>query len=109
MPMTMDHIVPEAAGGPTTEVNLWLACNRCNEFKGKQSHAFDPETGERVPLFNPRLQSWYDHFAWSDDSTHIVGRTPVGRATVAALQLNNPEIVIARRLWASVGWWPPLD
>ena len=26
MPMEMEHIIPEAAGGTTTEENLWLAC-----------------------------------------------------------------------------------
>ena len=26
MPMTLDHIIPEAAGGPSSEENLWLAC-----------------------------------------------------------------------------------
>ena len=104
--MTVDHIVPLAAGGTNIEENLWLACNRCNGFKGVQTRATDPLTGEPTALFNPRLQSWTDHFAWSDDSTAIIGRTPVGRATIDALKLNNPEIVVTRRLWVQVGWWP---
>jgi len=48
MPMTVDHIVPSAAGGSDTEQNLCPACRRCNEFKGTQTHARDSETGERV-------------------------------------------------------------
>jgi 5-methylcytosine-specific restriction endonuclease McrA len=39
MPMSVDHIEPEAVGGATTEENLWLACRRCNEFKGARSCA----------------------------------------------------------------------
>ena len=109
MPMTLDHIIPEAAGGPSSEENLWLACRRCNEFKGPQTHARDPLTGKQVRLFNPRQQKWSDHFAWSEDGTEIQGLTPCGRATVTALKLNNPEIVVARRLWVSAGWWPPED
>lgn len=109
MPMTLDHIIPEAAGGPSSEENLWLACQRCNEFKGAQTHARDPLTSRRVRLFNPRQQKWSDHFAWSEDGTEIQGLTPCGRATVEALKLNNPEIVVARRLWVSAGWWPPED
>jgi len=109
MTMTLDHIIPEAAGGPSSEENLWLACRRCNEFKGTQTHARDPLTGREVRLFNPRQQKWSDHFAWSEDGTKIQGLTPCGRATVAALKLNSPEIVVARRLWVSVGWWPPED
>ena len=107
--LTLDHIIPEAAGGPTAEDNLWLACRRCNEFKGVHTHAVDPQTGERVPLFNPRRQVWGEHFAWDEPGVSIVGKTVCGRATVVALQLNNPEIVVTRRLWVSAGWWPPRD
>ena len=107
MPMTLDHIIPEAAGGSSSEENLWLACRRCNEFKGTQTHARDPLTDRHVRLFDPRQQRWSEHFAWSEDGTEIQGLTPCGRATVVALQLNNPEIVVARRLWVSAGWWPP--
>ncbi|MBE7557132.1 MAG: HNH endonuclease [Anaerolineales bacterium] len=109
MPMTIDHIIPQAANGPTTEENLWLACRRCNEFKGGQTHAPDPQTSEWIALFNPRQQTWTEHFAWSEDGVEILGKTPCGRATIMALQMNNPEIIVARRLWVSVGWWPPQD
>jgi len=109
MPMTMDHIIPSAGGGPTTEENLWLACRRCNEFKGMQTHALDTETGKNVSLFNPRQQNWIEHFEWSEDGTEIIGKTPCGHATVVALKMNNSEIVVARRLWVSVGWWPPIE
>lgn len=30
----MDHVVPEALGGPTTAENLVLACRPCNRSKG---------------------------------------------------------------------------
>lgn len=56
--MVIDHIRPEAAGGLTCEDNLCLACHACNEFKGAQTHARDPQTGRRVRLFNPRTQRW---------------------------------------------------
>jgi len=48
-----------------------------------------------------------EHFAWDKDATHIVGLTPTGCATVTALNLNNPYIVPARRLWTLAGWHPP--
>lgn len=109
MPMTLDHIIPQAAGGSTIEENLWLACRRCNEFKGVQTHALDPETGEQISLFNPRRQIWNEHFEWSQDGVEILGKTACGRATVIALQMNNPEIIVTRRLWVSAGWWPPQE
>jgi hypothetical protein len=33
----------------------------------------------------------------------------VGRATVAALNMNHPLIVEARYRWVQVGWHPPQD
>lgn len=109
MPLVIDHIIPEAKGGASADNNLWLACRRCNEFKGAQTTAADPETGEQVPLFNPHAQQWADHFAWREEGTMIVGLTPSGRATVAALKLNNDYIVRSRRRWVSTGWHPPQD
>jgi HNH endonuclease len=109
MPMEFDHLIPQADRGITREENLWLSCRRCNAFKGRQTHAHDPHSTEWVALFNPRQQVWIDHFTWGEDGTEILGKTPCGRATVATLRMNNAEIVVARRLWVSVGWWPPND
>lgn len=108
-PMVIDHLIPESQGGPTARENLWIACRRCNEFKGSQTQAVDPHTKKSVPLFNPRQQSWWVHFAWSGDGAEIIGLTAVGRATIGALRLNNPEIVAARSLWVQAGWHPPHD
>jgi 5-methylcytosine-specific restriction endonuclease McrA len=54
--MEFDHLIPQAAGGTTLEENLWLACRRCNAFKGMQIHAHDSQNAEWVALFNPRQQ-----------------------------------------------------
>lgn len=108
-PLHVEHIIPEAAGGPSVEENLWLACSVCNNTKGVQTTAQDPLTGQPVPLYNPRSQAWSDHFAWSSDGDQIIGLTPVGRATVVALQLNTPLRVQARQRWVLVGWHPPRD
>lgn len=104
---TIEHLIPTARGGSSEEENLWISCRRCNGAKGTQVDAIDPESGQRVSLFNPRAQAWKEHFTWSSDGTLIVGLTPNGRATVAALQMNHLDIVKARRLWVSVGWHPP--
>jgi hypothetical protein len=104
--LSIEHIIPEARGGKTVEENLWLACHACNEFKSARVQGQDPVTRKRARLWNPRRQSWHEHFCWSEDGTEIVGLTPCGRATVAALQLNRSELVAARSLWVQVGWWP---
>lgn len=106
-PMTVDHIVPQAQGGPTTFDNLCFACRRCNEFKGSATIAYDPLTDENVLLFHPRTQTWSKHFAWDASETRVTGLTAIGRATVVALNMNNEIIVDARRRWVSVGWHPP--
>jgi len=108
-PMDIDHLLPESLGGPTEEQNLWLACSLCNDKKGDRVAVLDPVTGVRVRLFNPRRERWLDHFTWSADGCRITGRTPQGRATVIALDLNRPSLVHARRAWVSVGWHPPKE
>jgi hypothetical protein len=91
-------------------VNLWLGCPICNGHKAAKTHATDPQTGTTVPLFNPRIQKWTEHFRWSDDGVRIIGLTPIGRATVVALCLNEDAIALeVRRSWVSVGWHPPRD
>jgi hypothetical protein len=107
MPLEYDHLYPESLGGATARENLWLACTRCNDFKGDRIEGVDPDTSESVSLFNPRTQSWHTHFAWSTSGTHVFGLTPVGRATVSTLRLNNEFIIVTRRFWVEAGWWPP--
>lgn len=109
MPPTIDHIVPVSLGGSHERENLAAACYRCNEYKGARTHAVDPQSGELYSLFNPRTHSWYEHFAWANGGTHIVGLTSIGRATVVALRLNNEYVVEARAMWIARDWHPPED
>jgi hypothetical protein len=105
----VDHIHPRSKGGRTALDNLSLACASCNGSKLDIVQAADPQTGERVPLFNPRQQAWHEHFAWSEDGTLVIGITACGRATVTLLQLNRPLAVAARTIWVSVNRHPPAD
>lgn len=107
--LEIDHIIPQARGGTNDESNLFLACPMCNSYKADRSETVDPQSGETVPLFNPRTDRWHDHFEWIEDGTIILGKTPRGRATVAALNMNHPDIVSVRRLWVIAGWHPPAD
>jgi hypothetical protein len=66
----------------------------------------DPETQQEVPLFNPRTDRWTDHLAW-DEEWRIVGLTPIGRATIAALNLNHPRRVLIREAEEWFGLFPP--
>ena len=108
LPGEVDHIVPRILDGPTTADNLCFACSSCNGYKRARLHGIDPETGQEIPLFHPRRQVWRDHFAWSQDVTRVIGLTPCGRATIEALRLNHPFIMVARSIWARVGLHPPI-
>ncbi len=109
IPLVMEHILPRSLGGMDDRENLAASCYRCNEFKGAKTHAVDPETGQLVTLFNPRSQTWTDHFTWVNGGTHIAGMTPTAQATVRALRLNNENIIEARAIWIEAGWHPPTD
>jgi hypothetical protein len=101
----VDHVIPRAADGPTTADNLALACVSCSLRKWAKQTAVDPDTGDEVPLFNPRSQTWDDHFRW--DGARVVPLTPTGRATAVSLAMNRPVILAIRLEELARGRHPP--
>jgi hypothetical protein len=101
----LDHIVPLAADGPTTADNLAVACVTCSLKKAARSRARDPKTKRLVRLYHPRRQAWSDHFRWTQ-TWWLVGRTPTGRATIAALGMNRLAVIAIRRLLAGLSRFP---
>jgi len=57
--------------------------------KGPNLTGIDPLTDAITGLFYPRRDRWEEHFEWSD--FHIVGKTGVGRATAAVLDMNGDD------------------
>ena len=100
----IDHVIAEKHGGATEADNLDYACAQCSRFKGSEIATFDPQTGQIVPLFNPRTQSWQDHFR--HDGAVIMTLSPQGRATERLLQLNQIDRVLLRRELISAGRYP---
>lgn len=82
-----EHIIARQHGGSDHDSNLALACNHCNLHKGPNLSAIVPQTKQVVPLFHPRRQRWTEHFVQED--IYIIGLTPVGRATVQLLKMND--------------------
>jgi hypothetical protein len=107
MPLEVDHIIPEARGGPTVLDNLALAYSVCNARKASRFTAVDPNTDRCIRLFNPALQRWSSHFAWSNDGLTIHGKTACGRATALALGLNDLWRQRIRLIWILAGSGPP--
>jgi hypothetical protein len=58
-------------------------------------------------LFNPRRHKWKKHFRW--DGPVLVGKTPVGRTTIAVLAMNEPEAVVVREALIEEGSFPPVE
>jgi HNH endonuclease len=106
---SLEHIRPRSRKGKRTVGNLAFSCQGCNNHKYNRTKAPDPVSGANVPLFHPRRHRWVDHFVWSDDATHILGLTRIGRATVEALQLNREALVNLRRVLVEAGEHPPQD
>jgi len=101
----VDHVTPVAAGGATALENLALACVSCSLRKGARQSAPDPTTGKEAPLFHPRADSWRRHFRW--EGNLIIGLTPTGRVTVAALNMNRSLMLAIRGEEMLRGRHPP--
>lgn len=91
----VEHIIAKQHQQCDDPSNLALACNKCNLHKGTNLVTIDEVTGDRVDLFNPRTDSWDDHFAFI--GPEIVGLTPMGRATARLLQMNTERRLILRQ------------
>ena len=105
----IEHIIPLDKGGKNTADNLALSCQGCNSHKYTKTEARDPLTKKSATLFHPRRQTWAEHFTWNQDCTLVVGLTPTGRATIAALQLNRIGVVNLRQLLFAAGKHPPTE
>ena len=73
----VDHVIPVKHGGQTASENLAYACAACNRFKGTDFAARDRISEETVLLFNPRIQTWREHFTLG--GARIVALTATGR------------------------------
>jgi hypothetical protein len=104
-PFQIDHIIAEQHGGRTVASNLALACLADNNHKGPNLAGIDPESGKRAWLYNPRRHKWSRHFRWQGPT--LVGRTPIGRATIAVLAINLPHRVAQRAALIAEGVFPP--
>lgn len=103
-PYQLDHIVAKQHDGPTTADNLALACLHCNAHKGPNIAGRDRTTRRLTPLFHPRRHKWKSHFKWQ--AARIVGRSAIGRVTVAVLNMNGEFLLRLREELARIGDFP---
>jgi len=101
----VEHVIPNCQGGPDSADNLALSCPGCNLTKATRTSAPDPETSAVFAAVQSRTDSWPDHLSW--EGHRLLGRTPRGRALVAALNLNHPRRLHIREAEALFGLFPP--
>jgi hypothetical protein len=89
--------------------NLALSCAGCNGYKLNHTKSRDPLSARLVRLFHPRRDHWADHFLWSEDALNILPVSRIGRATLALLKLNRPELRNLRRALLALQEHPPAD
>jgi hypothetical protein len=104
---SVEHIIPLVKGGTHDLENLAWSCQGCNSRKYVSIEALDAVTGQTVPLYHPRRDRWFVHFAWNEDYTLVIGLTATGRATLEKLQLNRLGVVNLRRVLVSLELHPP--
>lgn len=94
-PFHVEHVIARQHGGNEDLENLCWSCSRCNLYKGPNIASLDSDTRELAGLYDPRKLSWKDHFTMRD--AHILGLSPVGRATVRLLRMNDVRRLDLRR------------
>lgn len=104
LPFEVDHIISEKHGGETNSENLCFSCPYCNGYKGSDIGSIDRQTGVLTLLFNPRQQTWLEHFRLN--GARIEPLTPEGRVTVFLLRLNREEQVAEREGLIELGRYP---
>jgi hypothetical protein len=100
-PFQLEHVRARKHSGRTMLANLAWSCLPCNSYKGANVAGFDPETDSLEPLFNPRHDTWKDHFVW--EAATLVGLTAIGRATIDVLRINRSERLLHRQLLLASG------
>jgi hypothetical protein len=101
----VEHIVPRKHHGTDARDNLCFSCYQCNVFKGPIVAGPDPVTGGATFLFNPRTQTWAEHFRIEDDGV-LIGLTPEGRLTVDVMRMNDEDRVLYRQYALSISEYP---
>ena len=103
-PFQIDHVIARQHGGVSAARNLALACLHCNAHKGPNIAGMDPKRRRMARLFNPRRHKWVRHFRWVE--AYLVGRTEIGRTTVAVLNMNGDYLLRLRQELLREGLFP---
>jgi HNH endonuclease len=102
-PFDVEHFIPTSKQGSNDDENLALACRSCNLHKANRISGSDRQI--EIRFFNPRVDQWNEHFQPAPTG-ELIGKTPIGRVTIASLNMNAPAQLSARRLWIQWNLFP---
>jgi hypothetical protein len=103
----ISYIIPARHGGTGNADNLSLICLPCSRGKGADTASVDSQSKDEmviVHLFNPRQDSWTEHFRVVDGK--IEPLTATGRVTAKLLDFNQTQRVEIRRRLQKLNRYP---
>ena len=100
----VDHIIGIQHGGPNSPTNLAYVCSPCNWKKGPNISTILDLYGPLIPLYNPRLQDWFEHFEVANGV--LIPLSLVAEATIKLLELNQPNKIEERFEMILAGFYP---
>jgi hypothetical protein len=104
--LQIDHIISVKHGGPTALENLAAACILCNRQKGSDVGTVLAD-GRFTRFFNPRIDSWAEHFRLAVATIEPISE--IGEGTARILQFNAAERVAERQELIAHGRYPALQ
>ena len=102
-PFHIEHIISKQHGGTDDLNNLAYSCSWCNWKKGPNIATVLVEGGSLLPLFNPRNQTWSDHFRVEEGA--IIGFSDIAEGTIQLLEMNKAELIIERKELMEAGFY----
>ena len=99
----IEHIIALQHGGSSLLNNLAYCCSPCNWKKGTNIAIILEFGGNLVPLFNPRMQNWFEHFEINKGK--LIALSDVGKATIKLLELNLPMKIEERFEMSLAGFY----
>jgi hypothetical protein len=99
----VEHIISLKHGGSSAPDNLAYACAFCNRHKGSDVGSVS-QAGEFKRFFNPRTDSWSEHFRLVANVIQPV--TAIGEVTARVLRFNHTDQLLERARLISVGRYP---
>ena len=100
----IEHIRSLKHKGTNDLTNLAYCCPDCNYYKGSDVGTFAQTDETLIRFFNPRKDSWNEHFELDNGAIH--GKTDMGNATAQIFKFNEFERLIFRQQLTELGLYP---